>query len=144
MNIINNYSPAFGKTFIYSSKMNSTQQKLSTQIEKRLYQSKEYKDADASNIDVYILPNMKNEEGIHIRYLDKYSDNFYRKDGKYLQSGMKTDDSAYLVTKRIKNQLKAILKGEIEPPENDMYFKTPYGESDLGGIRPELYEDLSI
>lgn len=131
-------SQTFGSLYINTSKMTAPQRKLSDKVADIVSISKLYKEADDRNIDIYILPHTKNPENIIIRYIDGWSDNFYRKNGKILQTIAQKDEISLTVANRVKKQLDKILNGKLPYPVGNP-IKAAHGECDLAELRPDLF-----
>ncbi len=135
---LNNNSQTFGKLYIYSSQMNKVQKTLSDKVADSVSISTLYKMADDRNVDVYILPHTKNPNAINIRYMDGWSDNYFKNNGRFFQTSGEKDELIRTIAARVKKQLSKILTGEIKYPlgnVNDVKTK----DTDLQSLRPELF-----
>ncbi len=134
----NNKAQSFGKLYIYSSKMNTVQQVLSDKVADSISISKSYRQADDRNIDVYILPHTQDPNSINIRYMDGWSDNYFRKDGRILQTAGHKDELISSIVSRVKKHLDKILNGQVKYPIGKISEK-PEDSSDLKNLRIDLF-----
>lgn len=138
MQIQNNYNSLnFTSIHFHSSKMNRAQQSLSNKVADIISYSDEYQHAANNDIDVYFLPG-KSEKSVFVRFLDRFSENFFKKNDKqYVQSTIHTDKNKFTSADNILDKLKMVLSGEAKVEESDI-FKIENRETDLGRLEQQI------
>ena len=89
MEVRNNYSPAFTGICIKTSTMNKAQQALSRTISDMLDYTDEYVKV-RDDIDVHFLPG-KSKNSVVVKFMDMFSDMFYRKGERHVQTTLTVD-----------------------------------------------------
>ena len=83
MEVRNNYSPAF-TGIVLKSDLNKVQRAISTCVSDMLDYTDEYVKV-CDDVDVYFLPG-KSEKSVIVKFMDLFSDMFYRKGKKNVQT----------------------------------------------------------
>lgn len=142
MEIKNTPSPAQTQAFtgirIKTSEMTDAQAKLSHKISDMLDYTDTYTKA-SDTVDVYMLPGTS-EKSIVIKFMDKFSDMFFRKGDKAAKMSINAEKSDYNVSiNKICDNLKKIESGDYNAPEMNVH-KVLTGETDFAKVDPDTHE----
>ena len=139
MEVRNNYSPAFTGICIKTSTMNKAQQALSRTISDMLDYTDEYVKV-RDEIDVHFLPG-KSKNSVVVKFMDMFSDMFYRKGERTVQTTLTVDGNYSKGVDNIRAKLKGIDEGKYTLPEYDeLRFITH--DTDLAKIDDDAYAEI--
>lgn len=137
-NQISTQPQSFKGIRINTSGMTDAQTKTSLRISDMLDYTDEYTKTK-DTVDVYILPG-KSEKSIIIKFMDKFSDMFYKKENKVAQASINIEKDDYNKSiNEICDNLNKIDAGDYKSPELNVE-KVLKGKTDFAKVDPDTYE----
>ena len=138
MEIRNNYSPAF-TGIVHNASLNRVQQRISGLVSDMLDYTDEYVKV-RDNVDVHFLPG-KNEKSVIVRFMDTFSDMFYRRGDSPVQATIEVSSDYSKNVESIQAKLKGIDEGKYSLPEYDER-KFVTHDTDLAKIVHDAYAEM--
>ena len=121
MKISNDVSQNFNGIKIQTSKMTQAQKDFSNNVADVLSYTDVYQRAGESGIDVCFMPSPKKKDLVRVRFIDSFSDNFYRrKDKKIVETWAVDSTNKFNFSDKVANLLNKVINGKFDSPEFDI------------------------